>query len=247
MLETTDWKTAERIARDIDLGISPVETSTALSGPMSLAEAQEEWKLDPKFTALQPGTKRKHLTLHKQLAEFAVERGIKTLAGIDQTFIARFRSSWEKPRLHPTNGRTVKDNPLAAAKKTERLMQFCKFVVRRGWLKVNPMEGIKVKTPRNKQTPPFTDGEMKKILDYIEERIAASADQERANWKRLRGLVLLMRFSGLRISDAVACQIESVRDGRVQLLAKKNGARIDNPLPPYVVSALGDIPASSDL
>jgi integrase/recombinase XerD len=247
VLDTTDWKTAERIARDIDLGI--VTSETPVIDAITLAQAQEEWKLDPKFTQLKAGTQRKHLTLHKQLAEFAADKRVSMLAEIDPTFIARFRSSWEKARIHPTNGRTVKDNPLAAAKKTERLMQFCKFIVRRGWVKANPMDGIKVKTPRNKQTPPFTDGEMKRLVDYIEQRIAKSADQppEHANWQRMRALVLLMRFSGLRISDAVGCQIEWVRDGRVQLLATKNGARIDVPLPPYVISALDEIPAMSDL
>jgi integrase-like protein len=75
---------------------------------------------------------------------------------------------------------------------------------------------------------------------------AANDYPSRAKALKLRALVLLMRFSGLRISDAVTLSAERIsRDGRLFLYTQKTGAPVWLPLPPVVLEALAAIPAGA--
>jgi integrase/recombinase XerD len=58
------------------------------------------------------------------------------------------------------------------------------------------------------------------------------------NRRRMRALVLLLRWSGLRISDAVTLSVERVNAGRLFLYTAKTGTPVWVPLPPETVMAL---------
>jgi len=62
----------------------------------------------------------------------------------------------------------------------------------------------------------------------------------------LRGLVLLLRYTGLRISDAVSCSTERLRDGKIWLYTHKTGQHVYCPLPEFVVKELESIPKVSE-
>ncbi len=65
--------------------------------------------------------------------------------------------------------------------------------------------------------------------------------------KRLRALVLLLRFSGLRIQDAATLRRDRIRDGKLFLDTAKTGTPVCMPLPDFVVNALEALPAKSAL
>jgi integrase len=75
-------------------------------------------------------------------------------------------------------------------------------------------------------------------------RILVATDQYReempshgiANGKRIRGLVLLLRYSGMRIGDAVNFNIERLEGNRVFLYTQKTGVAVNTVLPDFVVS-----------
>lgn len=272
-LGTADRKTAELKALEIrQKGHTDVEKKQARSF-MLLSEAQHAWFRSTDFAALAKNTKKKHRTLLApadlrrdepvkgkghgagqefylpgQLTLFAASYGLKTLAEMDAVFVERFRASWLVERVHPNNGRKVKDDAMAAAKKLDRFKQFCYFAERMGWLVKNPIADLKTPKVKITKKQPYTPGQVTAILDDCASRAAlADSPEERDNWLRTGALALFMRYSGLRLADAVGCMKEWVTDDRVVLDSRKNGRHVDNVLPEFVVRALRAVPAESPL
>jgi integrase/recombinase XerD len=61
------------------------------------------------------------------------------------------------------------------------------------------------------------------------------------NAARLRALVLLLRYSGLRIRDAVTLARDQIQNDKLFLYTAKTGTPVYCPLPPVAVSALNSI------
>src|SRR5262249_31001532 len=86
---------------------------------------------------------------------------------------------------------------------------------------------------------PYTQEDMTRILATVEKKIAeASAADRRAKWRRVRALILFLRYSGLRISDAVGCGGDRIQDGKLFLYTAKNGEEVYVPLPAPALKAL---------
>ncbi len=66
------------------------------------------------------------------------------------------------------------------------------------------------------------------------------------NAVRLRGLILLLRYSGLRIGDAVTLAKSRIVDGKLFLFTAKTGTPVYCPLPDDVVEALAGCPTDND-
>jgi integrase len=62
------------------------------------------------------------------------------------------------------------------------------------------------------------------------------------NGRRIRGLVLLLRYNGMRIGDSVNLHIERLHGNRVFLYTQKTGVAVNTVLPDFVVSALAATP-----
>jgi hypothetical protein len=63
--------------------------------------------------------------------------------------------------------------------------------------------------------------------------------------KRVKALVFLLRYSGLRIGDAVMLPVKNVQDSRLLLYMQKTGVLVHLPLPPEVVQSLDQLPRSN--
>jgi integrase len=68
----------------------------------------------------------------------------------------------------------------------------------------------------------------------------------KANIRRLRALVLLLRYSGLRIGDAVSCSVDRLANGKLRLYTQKTGTHVHCPLPDFVVKELEATPKMSE-
>jgi integrase len=92
--------------------------------------------------------------------------------------------------------------------------------------------------PRNTEPPvePFTDEEIELILAAIEHY----PDQENAI--RLSALFLLLRYSGLRLGDAVTISRDRIENGTLILRTEKTGTLVRLPLPQKVVDAVAACP-----
>ena len=86
----------------------------------------------------------------------------------------------------------------------------------------------------NTPTLPLGDDDLKKLLD--------GCRKYPGNGKRVRAMVLLLRYSGLRISDAVALRRERVQGDRIFLYQQKTGTPVCVPVPDFVIRALNSLP-----
>jgi integrase len=167
----------------------------------------------------------------KQLLTWARGEGIQNLEEIGPEELERLRETWT-------------DAPLARKKKQERVIGFFYYCQRMGWIAINPailLGRIKV---QEKPTDYFPTEEFEKIIQatYIYNPKAWNTEP-RNMATRVRILIWLMRWSGLRIKDAVGLQRSSLNDNdELFLYQAKTKHPVYVPLPPDVAAALRNIP-----
>ena len=74
----------------------------------------------------------------------------------------------------------------------------------------------------------------------------ATSSNGMENARRLRGLVLLLRYSGMRISDAVQLTADRITGRRLFLYMQKTGEPVNVVLPDFVLKALEATPRVTD-
>jgi integrase len=134
----------------------------------------------------------------------------------------------------------------SARKKVECLRTFFRFAQASGWITDNP--AAKLESPKVNEPPvlPFTREEWVRILAACDQYQDNYGHTGQANARRLRALVLLLRYSGLRIGDAVGLSRERIADGKLFLYTAKTGTPVYCPLPDWVLSALEAAPRTSE-
>ncbi len=224
-----DWQKAQDIARDWEAENAIDQTTD--SGPVTIKEARESFVVDAEARNLREGTVRKYRLLFRQLQGFADAQGIRYLKELDTGALRKFRASWH-------------DHNLSALKKLERLRCFFRFACENGWVSANPAKKLQRPMVSQRPTMPFTHTEMVAILaacnGWGKKHQGASRAQENS-W-RIRALVLLLRYSGLRIQDAVTLARDRITDGKLFLYTAKTGTPVCLPLPGFVIDALDRAP-----
>jgi integrase/recombinase XerD len=174
----------------------------------------------------------KYRLLSRQLQAFAGDQGLKFLKELDTAAMRTFRTTW-------------KDHNLAALKKLDRLRSFFRFARDNNWIAENP--AAKIANPKVVMRPtlPFNRDEMLRILVATTQYIESRQPQGRQNAQRLRTLVFVLRYTGLRISDAVKCSVDQLNDNKLRLYTAKTGTHVHCPLPDFVVRELEATPRLS--
>jgi integrase/recombinase XerD len=85
---------------------------------------------------------------------------------------------------------------------------------------------------------PFSQAEFERVLK------ACDVYPNKRNAIRLKALVLLLRYSGLRITDAVSLSKQDIKDGVLTLRTAKTGTDVRVPLPSIALDALAAIPSA---
>ncbi len=230
-LETRDWEKAQDTIREWEANGQEVVDSK--EQPLTIERAKEDFLADAEARNLKHKTIYKYRLLFRQLEAFAQAEGIRFLKELDTPTLRRFRASW-------------KDSSLAALKKLERLRSFLRYAQENGWVKDNPAAKISNPKVTMRPTLPFSHDEMIRILAAAAKNIEEVQAQGKANARRLRGLILLMRYSGLRIGDAVSCSVDWLAQGKLRLYTQKTGTHVHCPLPDFVVKELTAIPKMSE-
>lgn len=147
--------------------------------------------------------------------------------------LLKFRASWNN------NGAT-------SQRKHHRLTGFFSFCIENDWLDRNPAIRMKRIKVNHRPTDYFTRDEFKRIVDatYAYGDWRGGIDFEHRAVK-LRALVLLMRWSGISILDAVTLERERLDGDKLFLYRAKTGVPVCVPLPPHVVEMLKGLPSSN--
>lgn len=228
-MKTRDWEAAQRQVRDWEVdGKQSVEPQI-----VTVKQACDAFLQDAKVRGLSLGTLANYKRLLSRLEAFAESEGVHVVAGLTVPHLVKFRAQW-------------KQNNLTALKQLERLRSFFRFARDNGWVTENL--GSKLKSPRvpPARTLPFSQEDMTAIIEAASVAVETGRDEARANNLRLRTLILFLRFTGLRIGDAVGCSVERVADGRLRLYTQKTGTHVHLPLPEFLLKALESTPRRSE-
>jgi integrase len=194
--------------------------------------AVEAYLADARSRELESSTLSKLETIfRKQFLAWTRIQGVEYLDELDLDSLLHFRDTWE-------------DGPLAKQKKQSRVIGFFWACVRRRYLTENPAIGLgKIKVVQV-PTDYFPPDEFGRIMaaTYIRRGDRGGGDVQ-ANQTRLRTMTLLMRWSGLRIRDAVTLERRRLHGDSLLLYQAKTGTPVYVPLPPSVIEALENIPA----
>jgi integrase/recombinase XerD len=228
-LKLRDWQRAQEKVRDWEAK----DRRTVEQEPQTIDAAWKEFLADIEARKLADSTVRKYKLLKRQMEEFANGRGFRFLVEFDLPPVSQFRASW-------------KDGPRSSAKKLERLRAFFRFAQKRKWIAENP--AVDLKAPRVTLCPtmPFTSAETLRILAAIEKYKDEFPGRGATNARRIRALVLLLRYSGMRIGDAVSLSSDRIEGNRLFLYTQKTGVPVNTVLPDFVLKALDMTPKVSE-
>ncbi len=239
-LKTSNYETATRVIRNWESAGSARDSES-----VRIEDAVGAFMRDIGARNWQETTKRKfRILLEVRLVEYCRRHGYRLLNELDLNSITEFRATW-------------KDAPLTALKNIERLRAFYRFCLDRDWVRRNAASKLKVKVVVEEKEP-FAPEEFERTLEairlYGEGRRHTS--QEKA--EELRAFVLVLRYSGLRISDTVKLERTQLvpgadGDGYAVIVQQQKVRRtVYIPLPdgrdghPDVVGALRALPLQSE-
>jgi integrase/recombinase XerD len=188
---------------------------------MSVERACAKFLRDARARELRRPTLYKYRLLLRRLRDFSIDRGIRYIAELNLEQLREFRAGW-------------KDHNLSALKKLERLRAFFRFCHDSDWIPTNPAK--KLKSP--KITVPPDPAVFERANDQHSRRLPRLPCR---NATRVRALLLLLRYSGLRIRDAVTLSRDRIQNGKLFLYTAKTGTAVWCPLPPLVIEALESI------
>ena len=93
---------------------------------------------------------------------------------------------------------------------------------------------------------PLIQAEMLKVLAACEKYVLQTNEAGRMNARRLKTLILLMRYSGMRIGDAVSLSADRLEGKRLFLYTQKTGVPVYTVLPDFVLKILEETPRVSE-
>ena len=180
---------------------------------ITLEDAVQYFRDDEKSRHLSKDSRRKsEFFFEKQLKTWADEQGFVFLDQLRPPELTKFRAAWG-------NGSAT------TRRKHERLVAFFWFCIRMDWLDKNPALLLKRVKIESKPTDYFPKKEFEALVDatYGYGNWVGGHDYEHRR-DRVRALVLLMRWSGLAIKDAVTLERTRIDDsGSVFLYRAKTG------------------------
>jgi integrase/recombinase XerD len=179
------------------------------------------------------------------LLRYCDQKGIRFLPELDLNAVRDWRSTWRV-------------NSLVRQKRQGQVLGFFWFCERAGWLPRNyasditrGLGRIQVKVT---QTGYFQPHEYKAVIDatylYSDRPSIDKHDSSTLGGERIRALTELMRWTGLRIRDAVTLERNRLAHDpatgiwSVMVYQKKTGDPVYCPIPPDVADALRTVPAS---
>ncbi len=225
-LDLCDWQKAQDKVREWEAQNRVIQ-EVAPPEPKSLQSAWESFIADGTARGLREPTIKKYGYFRKRMEAFAEDRGLRFLIEFNVETLTQFRATWNSQNL-------------SALKKLELLRAFFEFCQDQEWIEKNPAR--KIKNPKITQRPtlPFTQDEVLRTVAACDEFEGSLLSR-----LRVRALVLLLRFSGLRIGDAVTLARDRIHAEKLFLYTAKTGTPVYLPLPDVLLRALDVIPADT--
>jgi integrase/recombinase XerD len=212
-LDLRSWEAAQKMVRDWEA--NPNTT-------VSVREACDKFIADAKARHLSEAMVRKLKNTTKELQD---KFGSISLRSVTVDDMRGIRAGWKLA-------------PVTTQKRLEMLRSFFHFCVDSCWIDRNPAKAVRLPVVKTRPTLPFSESEMEQILWACEVIRETHPQMKPGIEKKLRALVLLMRHSGLRISDSVILTEDRIREGKLFLYQAKTDEPVWVPLPEIVLETL---------
>jgi integrase/recombinase XerD len=217
-LNLRNWEAAQKLVREWESG------NTKATEYYSVAHACEAFVKDCEARRLSDASLGKYRLLTDELKKEFADRLVISLS-VDE--VRKYREKW---RLAP----------ISARKKLERVKTFFRFCVENDWIRTNPAKTLKPPLARPTPTLPFTGSEMEKIL-WATDLYPIQGIYGEKNRIRVRAFVNLLRYSGLRIRDAVTVSRDRLTGRKLLMYTQKTGTPVYLPLPESVLKELNEV------
>lgn len=216
-LRTTNWQKALADIRRKEIeGFQDTPKSPLID------QACDAYLKDAEARELREPTLYKFRLLFRQMKGFAKTEGLVYASDFNVNSVRQFRQSWPNKNF-------------AARKKLEATRAFFRFCQQSGWIPINPAAVLKPGRTVDPEIIPITKAEFDKILR------ACETYPDKENRIRLRALVLVMWYTGLRVRDVVTLKKDRIKNGKLFLRTAKTGTDVFCPLPQVVIETLDQI------
>jgi site-specific recombinase XerD len=175
--------------------------------------------------SLTSGTQDRYQSAVDHFAAYCHGAGLKDMSEITVEHLDTYRAS---RKLAPTTWN----------KDLSILRQFLGFCFGRKWMDENP--GKEIKLARNikpTEKVPYNPGEVARMLAACE--MIGNSSYERL---RAKAVILLLRYTGRRISDVATLERKHIQNGKVLLYTQKTGGTVYLPIPDELQRALDALP-----
>lgn len=223
---TRSWEQAERNARELAFG----DPNKPPVGEQLVNHATRAFIEDKAQQSLSKNWQRKLTSELEDLARWCDGHVMLRLSDITLHRLEQYRKTWV-------------GSPITRRKRQERLRSFFLYCLRHKWVSENPaalLSTIKVSHP---PTLPLTREQFASVMEAAEKYNPRASDK---NWRRQRAIsmLLLLRWSGMRIGDAARLErVKLTKAGSLLLpYTQKTGMGVYIPLPPHVVILLRGLP-----
>ena len=181
---------------------------------MTVEEACRAYQRDQKARNLSKGTQANYRSLFRKLQAYAASTGASSLKDLDRAKMRRWRESWDCAFS-------------TQAQRLNQLKAFFSHARREGWIGESPVHGMRAPKSDSRPTAPLEPSEVRALL------------QASKGKPREQALILLLRYSGLGIGDAVTLSRHAIQDdGDLVLRRAKTGELVTVALPAEVTAAL---------
>jgi len=244
--KTRSWEKAEQHARAIEDSTDPVKRQLRAlaerhrkeeADEITISSALDRWVASKGKKGDE--TRSKYRTVSKKVLSWSIHRKLTYVHQVTPSLLDEWRSAWSLKAER-------KEDRLGASSQgrlLERVKGFFRYCVRMKWIEHSPAVDLEAIQPDSRQTMPLLSGRYEQLLaaTYLYDEGMRPDDRFGAE---LRALIELMRWSGLRIGDALSCPRTNLKGNRLFLREmKKTGEPIFAVLPDRVVKALKELPS----
>lgn len=222
---TRSWEEAERVKRDMEDRLAGRETRPDAK---DLQSGIDVFLQDKRVQGISDGVIGKYTRELERLREYCEHKGVFTVQGLTRDLLTGYCATWEETYNSSQTRSMVR----------ARCRSFLRYCYEAQWLpRIPPLPTIQVEEP---PTMPLTAEEYERLLAAV--HIFTDSVRQR----RVRAGVLLMRWSGLAIQDALT--LEKAKITRVKGLysvvtnRQKTGTDVSVPLPPDVAREILSVP-----
>ena len=252
--KTRSWEKAEAQARDIRDSWDPVKQKLRELGELQqakeLGEVTITYALDRWLNTVKSEsdsdnehTYSKYQTASKQIKAWALRNQLVRLSQITPDALDQWKNAWKLEAKHPDDriGKTT------AGRRLEKVKGFLCYCVKMLWIIKSPAADLKAIKPDESVTLPLLSGRYEEVIasTYVYDENARRPSDKFG--EDLRAIIELMRWTGLRIGDALLCARSRIVSNKFTLRTRKAGTKLTVILPDHVVAALHALPSRPDV